>query len=165
MTIGFFGVSILGYMPFEGIDTYLVKKSNVGGASDAVGQATGTISNDDSATQLPSLSIADATTSEGRRGTKNLVFTVKLSAASASAVSYSIATGNLTAIAGSDYAATSLAGQVIPAGSTSKAFSVPIYGDLVKEPNETFSVTASAVSGASTSDGYAIGTITNDDRR
>jgi len=90
---------------------------------------------------------------------------VKLSAASTGAVSYSIATGNLTATAGSDYGASSLAGQAIPAGSTSKTFSVPVYGDLVKEPNETFSVTVSGVSGASTSDGYAVGTITNDDRR
>jgi serine/threonine-protein kinase len=160
-----FAVTINGDTTVEGNESFVVNLSNVAGATVADGQATGTISNDDSATQLPSLSIADATTSEGRRGTKNLVFTVKLSAASTSAVSYSIATGNLTAIAGSDYAATSLAGQVIPAGSTSKTFSVPIYGDLVKEPNETFSVTASAVSGASTSDGYAIGTITNDDRR
>jgi serine/threonine-protein kinase len=159
-----FAVTINGDTAAEGNETFVVNLSNVGGATVADGQAMGTISNDDSASQ-PSLSIADAATSEGRRGTKNLVFTVKLSAASGSAVGYSIATGNLTATAGSDYAATSLTGQVIPAGSTSKTFSVPVYGDLVKEANETFSVTVTQVSGASTSDGYAVGTITNDDRR
>jgi chitinase len=43
--------------------------------------------------------------------------------------------------------------------------SVAIIGDLVKEPNETFSLTVSNVSNASVADGYAIGTILNDDRR
>ena len=90
---------------------------------------------------------------------------MRLSAAASGPVTYAIATGNLTATAGSDYGATSLANQTIAAGSTSKTFSVPVYGDLVKEADETFSVTVSQVSGASTADGYAVGTIVNDDRR
>jgi hypothetical protein len=159
-----FAVTINGDTAVEPNETFVVNLSNVSGATVADGQATGTISNDDSA-GTPQLSIADVSTSEGRRGTKNMVFTVKLSAASGSAVSYSIATANLSATAGSDYGATSLSNQVIAAGSTSKTFTVPIYGDLVKEPDETFSVTVSAVSGASTADGYAVGTIVNDDRR
>ena len=158
-----FAVTINGDTVVEPNETFLVNLSNVSGATVADGQATGTISNDDAA--QVQLSIADVSISEGRKGTKNMVFTVRLSAAAAGAVSYSIATGDLTATAGSDYGAVSLSGQSIPAGSTSKTFSVPVYGDLVKEANETFSVTVSGVSGAATADGYAVGTITNDDRR
>jgi len=159
-----FAVTINGDTAVEPNETFAVNLSNVSGATVADGQATGTINNDDTA-GTPQLSIADVSISEGRQGTKNMVFTVKLSAAASSAVTYSIATGNLSATAGSDYGATSLGGQSIPAGSTSKTFTVPVYGDLVKEPNETFSVTVSSVSGASTADGYAVGTIVNDDRR
>jgi hypothetical protein len=156
-------VTINGDTAVEGNETFLVNLSNVSGASVADGQATGTILNDDAS--LPQLSVADVSISEGRKGTKKMVFTLRLSAASASPVGYSVATGNLTATAGSDYAALNLAGQSIPAGATSKTVSVAIIGDLVKEPNETFSLTVSNVSNASVADGYAIGTILNDDRR
>ncbi len=148
----------------EGNESFVVNLSNVSGATVADAQATGTIGNDDTAS-LPLLSIADVSVSEGRRGNKNLAFTVRLSAPASGAVSYSIATGNLSASAGQDYLAQSLGGQMVPAGSTSKSFVVAIVGDTVKEPDETFSVTVSQVSGAATADGYAIGTIVNDDRR
>jgi hypothetical protein len=159
-----FAVTINGDTAVEANESFVVNLSNVSGANVADGQATGTILNDDSA-GAPQLSIADVATPEGRKGTKNLVFTVKLSAAASTAVVYSIATANLSATAGSDYGATSLSNQSIAAGATSKTFSVPIYGDLAKEADETFSVTVSGVSGASTADGYAVGTIINDDRR
>ena len=156
-------VVVNGDTAVEPNETLTLNLSSVSGANLGDGQATGTIVNDDAS--LPMLSIADVTMAEGRKGTKSMVFTLRLSAAAGSPVTYSIATGNLTAIAGSDYVAQNLTGQSIPAGATSKTFSVPIVGDLVKEPDETFSVTVSNVSGASTSDGYAIGTISNDDRR
>jgi serine/threonine-protein kinase len=156
-------VTINGDTAVEGNETFLVNLSNVSGASVADGQATGTILNDDAS--LPQLSVADVSISEGRKGTKKMVFTLRLSAASAAPVGYAVATGNLTATAGSDYTALNLAGQSIPAGATSKTVSVAIIGDLVKEANETFSLTVGNVSNASTADGYAIGTILNDDRR
>jgi serine/threonine-protein kinase len=156
-------VTINGDTAVEGNETFLVNLSNVSGATVADGQATGGILNDDAG--LPQLSVADVSISEGRKGNKNLVFTLRLSAAASSPVGYSVATGNLTATAGSDYVALNLANQSIPAGVTSKTVSVSIVGDLVKEANETFSLTVSNVSNASTADGYAIGTILNDDRR
>lgn len=159
-----FAVTINGDTSVEGDEGFVVNLSNVSGATVADAQATGTIGNDDTAS-LPQLSIADVSVSEGRRGNKNLAFTVRLSAPASGGVSYSIATGNLSASAGQDYLAQSLGGQMIPAGSTSKSFVVAIVGDTVKEPDETFSVTVSQVSGAATADGYAIGTIVNDDRR
>lgn len=159
-------VSITGDTTVEANETFAVNLGNVVGATVADGQATGTISNDDTTTSLPMLSIADVSVTEGRSGgTKKATFTIKLSAPAPAAVTYNIATGDLTAIAGSDYVAQSLSGQTIAKGASSKTFSVSIIGDSIKEANETFSVTVSNVSGASTSDGYAVGTILNDDRR
>jgi PKD repeat protein len=110
-----------------------------------------------------SLSIADAAITEGNSGTKTLIFTVSLSAASSSNVSYNIATANGTATAGSDYVASSLTNQIIPAGQTSKTFSVTINGDTTPEPDETFYVNISNVVGALVARGQAVGTIQNDD--
>ncbi len=110
-----------------------------------------------------SLSVADASITEGNSGTKLLTFTISLSAASTGNVSYDIATANGTATAGSDYVASSLAGQVIPAGQTSKTFSVTINGDTTPEPDETFFVNIGNVSGATVARGQAVGTIVNDD--
>ncbi len=55
----------------------------------------------------PSVSIADASVAEGNSGTKNLAFTVSLSAASTSQVTVAYATSNGTATAGQDYTAKS----------------------------------------------------------
>ena len=156
-------VAINGDTAVEANETFLVSLSNVSGATVADGQATGAILNDDAS--LPQLSVANAAISEGRKGSRNLVFTLSLSAAASVPVGYSLATGNLTATAGSDYGALNLPDQSIPAGATSKTVSVAIVGDTVKEADETFSLTVGNVSNASTADGYAIGTILNDDRR
>ena len=112
----------------------------------------------------PTLSIGDAAISEGNSGTKALVFTVRLSYPSATAATYSIATANGSATAGSDYMARALTGQAIASGQTSRTFAVTINGDRRTEPNETFSVNLSAPTGANILDGQAVGTILGDDR-
>jgi plastocyanin len=105
---------------------------------------------------VSTLSIADASVTEGNSGTKLATFNVSLSKASSSTVKFNIATSNTTATAGSDYVAKSLTGQSIPAGATNFAFGVTINGDRVFEPNETFKVTASNVVGALLGDGVAV---------
>jgi serine/threonine-protein kinase len=157
------GVIINGDTQVEPNETFQLNLANVISATVTDGQAVGTIINDD--VSPPQLSIADVAVSEGRKGTKLATFTVRLSSPTPVPVSYSIATGNLTATAGSDYQAQALTGEVIPVGASSKGFSVTIHGDTLREPDETFSVTVSGVSGATVADGYAVGTITNDDRR
>ena len=155
-----FTVTINGDATVEPNETFLVNLSATVGATIATSQAIGTIINDDG----PTLSIADASITEGNGGTKLMTFTVTLSQASASAVTYTIATADGTANAGSDYVATSsLKPLSIPAGQTSKTFAVPINGDTTLEPDETFFVNLSAASGASIVRGQAIGTIINDD--
>ena len=111
----------------------------------------------------PKLSIADVAVTEGSSGSHTATFTISLDHASNTAATYDIATANATATAGSDYIANSLAGQTIPAGATSKAFSVTIMGDAMIESNETFQVNVSHVTGATVARGSAIGTIVNDD--
>jgi hypothetical protein len=128
----------------------------------ADGQAVGTIANDDSVV-LPSLSIGDVTVTEGNGGTSLATFTVSLSAPSASAVSFDIASANNSAAAGSDYVALALAGQVITAGNTSRTFNVTINGDTAVEANERLRVNLSAASGATIADAQAVGTLLNDD--
>jgi subtilisin family serine protease len=154
-----FNVAINGDLAVEGDETFFVNISNVAGAVVADAQGIGTILNDD----LPNLSIGDVSISEGNSGTKLASFTVTLAQASPAATTFDIATANGTATAGSDYVASSLAGQVIAAGQTSKSFSVTINGDATIEPNETFLVNLSNVVGANVIDTQAVGTILDDD--
>ena len=59
--------------------------------------------------------------------------------------------------------ALALVGQSIPAGQTSKTFTVTVNGDTAVEANENFTVNVGNVTGANVADGSASGTITNDD--
>ncbi|WP_425600186.1 putative Ig domain-containing protein [Xanthomonas arboricola] len=112
----------------------------------------------------PTLSINNVSVNEGNAGTTNATFTVSLSQpAGTGGVSFDIATADGTATAGVDYVASSLTGQTIPAGSSSATFTVLVNGDTLSEPNETFFVNVSNVTGASVGDGQGQGTIVNDD--
>jgi hypothetical protein len=147
-----FTVTLNGDTAREANESYFVTLSSVTGATVASSQATGVILNDDG----PTLSIADVSVTEGNSGTKQATFTVRLSQAASSNVTYSIATTNGTATAGSDYVARSLTGQTIAAGQTSRTFTVTINGDRTKENNETFWVGLSAPVGATILDSASV---------
>jgi urease beta subunit len=132
----------------------------------ADGLGVGTIEDDDSA---PTVGIDDVTLTEGNAGTKNATFTVSLSAPSGFQVAVSFATADGTALEGGsaaagqdDYEASSDAIVFLP-GETSAQITVPINGDLVPEPSETFSVQLSAADNATISDAQGQCTISNDD--
>ena len=92
----------------------------------------------------PALTITDVSLTEGNAGTTSFVFTVNLSgAAPAGGVTFDIATADGTGTSPSDYTATSLTGQTIPAGSSNYSFSVLVNGDSTPEINETFVVNVS----------------------
>jgi Calx-beta domain len=110
----------------------------------------------------PSLSIADASVTEGNAGTTTANFAVTLSAVASGTVTVSYATANGTATAGSDYVATS-GTLTFAAGTITKTIPVTVNGDTTGEPNETFLVNLSAPSGATLADSQATGTIVNDD--
>jgi cysteine-rich repeat protein len=153
-----FAVTLNGDLGKEADETLLVNVSSVRGATVADAQGQGTIVNDDN----PMLSIGDISLSEGNSGTRQAVFTVKLSQASPSTVTYSVATADSTAKAGSDYVASALSGQAIAAGQTSRTFSVTVNGDTAYEANESFTANLTAAT-VSISDGLGRATILNDD--
>ncbi len=109
------------------------------------------------------LTIDDVTAYEGDAGSKTFTFTVSLSKAMPTPVTFDIATSNGSASAGSDYVALSLPGQIIAAGVTSKTFNVTVNGDTTVEPDEAFQVSVSNVTGIAVADGVGQGTIVNDD--
>ncbi len=113
----------------------------------------------------PNLTINDVSLNEGNAGTTNFTFTVSLSApAPAGGVTFDIATADGTATSASgDYVAKSLTAQTIPAGSSTYSFTVLVNGDTAVEPNETFFVNVTNVTGAIVTDGQGQGTIVNDD--
>ncbi len=155
-------MAVAGDTAVEPNETLNVTLSNPAGATIADGSAIGTITNDDVQAPPPTIAIADASVAEGNSGTKNLAFTVSLSAASTSQVTVAYATSNGTATAGQDYTAKSGTLTFAP-GVTSQQVTVAVAGDTAVEPNETLNVTLSNPTGATIADGSAIGTITNDD--
>jgi hypothetical protein len=108
------------------------------------------------------LSIADGSVLEGKKGTRRLHLKVTLSWSSSDVVTVSYATVDGTALAKSDYTATS-GTLTIPAGQTEGAISIAVKGDRNREPNETFSVQLLNAVGATIADGVATATIVNDD--
>ena len=108
------------------------------------------------------LSVDDVTVTEGDAGTTAASFTVRLSAASASAVTAGYATANQTATAGSDYQAASGTVSFAP-GALTRTVSVNVLGDATVEPDETFALNLSGAVGATLADGQAVGTIIDDD--
>jgi hypothetical protein len=129
------------------------------------GTATVTITNDDGQPLPLSIGFVPASVriTEGNSGTRQATLTVGLNQVSATDVSVRYATANNTALAGSDYTATS-GTLVIAAGSTQGTIQVPIFGDTAPEADETFTVTLSAASaGAQISSAVASVTIANDD--
>ncbi len=121
-------------------------------------------SDGDSGGGLPTLSIANASVTEGDSGTTSLTFTVTLSDLANGSVDVAYSTSDGSATAGSDYTAVSNSPLTIPAGSTSATITVTVLGDTDTESNETFSLTLSNPSAnAALGTAVATGTIVNDD--
>ncbi|MEO8497988.1 MAG: Calx-beta domain-containing protein, partial [Planctomycetota bacterium] len=139
-------------------ETFYLRLSNATGATISDGEGRATIVNDD----LPQLSISDVALDEGNSGTRQAVFTVRLSAASPSAVTVESFTANGSAIAGQDYSTVSRLLTFAP-GALTQQISVPILGDRRVEPHETFYVRLRNGVGARIADGEGLGTIRNDD--
>jgi outer membrane autotransporter protein len=118
-----------------------------------------TILDDDS---QPGLSIADDKVGEGNSGSRSGVFQVRLSPAATGTVTVNYRTRDGSARAGSDYRSTS--GQLVfPAGQTSAAINVEVFGDTLVEGDETFFVDLLQASGAQINRGRGTGTIRDDD--
>jgi hypothetical protein len=112
----------------------------------------------------PALRIGDRTVAEGNTGTASATFTVTLSAPSTQPVTIAYATGNGSATAGSDYQA-ALGTLTFAPGETTKTIKVPVLGDRLAEPNETFYVKLSGPTNATIADSQGGGTIVDDEPR
>jgi subtilisin-like proprotein convertase family protein len=113
--------------------------------------------------QLPSITIADAISTEGNTGTTSLVFTLTLSNESPTNVTVAAATsGTSTATYSSDYIPASSTITFLP-GQTSATFTVQVLGDYKFEPTESFHVLLSSPSNAMLGDSNAYGYIVDND--
>ena len=153
---------IFGDTVVETDESFEVRLENVSGATVAKGVGIGTILNDDAGAG-PTLSIGDQWVTEGNAGSKSASFVVQLSQPAATDVSFSVASANGTASAGTDYTAINLSNQVIPAGQLRKTVTVAIAGDTATERDETFLLNLSSVTGATVGRAQARATIGNDD--
>lgn len=110
----------------------------------------------------PTISINDVAVFEGNAGSANAVFTVTLSAASVATVTVDFTTANGSAAAPVDYTTTP-GTLTFASGQTSKTISVPVIGDTLFEPDETFFVNLANPVNATISRAQGVGTILNDD--
>jgi hypothetical protein len=114
------------------------------------------------AADAPSLAVNDALVTEGDSGTKNALFTVSLSAASAGPVTVDYATADGSAKAPGDYTATT-GTLTFAAGELSKQVAVVVVGDTLDELHETYSLDLSNPVGATLGDARGAGTILDND--
>lgn len=157
-------VPILGDTLDEESETFFLNLSDPANAVIADAQGLARIDDDDSA---PTLSIDNLSVAiqEGNTGTQAAAFNVSLSAPSGRVVTVAYTTPiSGTATANSDYTPMTGVLTFLP-GTTSQTISVPVLGDTLDEPNETFFVQLSSpinaliVAGA----GQGIVTILDDD--
>ena len=143
----------------EDDETFGISLTSPVNATVGDGTGTATISDDDPA---PSLTIGDASVTEGNIGTKTVTFTVALSAATSRTVMVDWTTADDVATTPSDYAASGGTITFAP-GQTSKTVDVITNGDIVAELDESFLVDLSAPNHATIGDGQAVGTIVDDE--
>ena len=138
-------------------EIFAVTLSGHSGATLAHSLATGVIRDND---EPPALSVADAA---GDEDAGALDFAVALSVPSGIEVSVSYATADVTATAGSDYAASS-GTLVFAPGEVSHTIRVAILDDALDEADEeTFELSLSDLRNATASDDSATGTIRDND--
>lgn len=155
-------VPINGDTSVEPDETFLITLDSPVGATLGTMTGTGTIQNDDVAPR-PTVSINNVSLTEMDAGTPSFTFTVQLSATPTAPVSLNWATSDGTATAGSDYIAASgtltwAAGDGVP-----KTIVIYVNGDTQVEPDETFFVTLSNLTGTDPGNVTGTGTILNDD--
>lgn len=153
-------VDVRGDRTKEADETFFVNLTGASGMVLADSQGVGTIRNDD---KVKALRISDAHVVEGNRGTRWMLFTVRLSAPADDPVTVNYATRNGAARAGNrDYLATSGELRFDP-GERSKTIAVEVRGDKRAEADEHFFVDLFDASGAVLADPRGRGVIVNDD--
>lgn len=155
-------VPVLGDTLDEDNESFALQLSSIANATPGALSATGTVLDDDAA---PSLSVdaGGCAVNEGNGGATNCNFVVRLSAASSRSVSFTSATADGSAAAGSDYTGHAATARAIAAGQTSVTISVPVLGDTLDEDNESFALNLTAVGNATPASLSAAATVVDDD--
>lgn len=161
-TLASFSVPIVGDTAVEGHESFVVELANVVGATVSKRQGRGRIINDD----LPTLSIGDASVVELDEGQSTFAtFQLTLSDPSPVPVLFHASFGpGGTASPGHDHPYEVTPATIyFDAGRTTRTLDIRVFGNDVQEPDETFLIQLSDVSGAILGDGVGTGTIINDD--
>lgn len=153
-------VAVQGDTVIEGNERFFLQLTSSDGYSIVDDFGVGTITTDDLLSTT--ISVTDATVTEGNSGTSNAEFVVSLSDESSKPVTVNYNTLNYSAAAGNDYNAVSGTLSFAP-GETSLTISVGVKGDTTSEANEAFLVNLSTPVGASIYDALGVGNIINDD--
>ncbi len=149
----------------ESQESFLLRLSNVVGATLPRTDITATINDNDPVTPTPvrpTITVGNASITEGNSGNQSLLFTATLNQATTQPVTFQFTTQNGTATAGSDYLTTS-GTLTFAAGTTSQTFSIPIVGDTTVESQESFSVLLSNALNGTLAQTSATGTILDND--
>jgi VCBS repeat-containing protein len=110
----------------------------------------------------PNVTVSDYYHTEGNSGVTNFSFSVQLSTYNPYPVTVYYNTSDGTATAGSDYSARS-GSVVFSPGQTQQTIVVPVNGDTVVEPDETFFVNLTNAVNGNITRSQGTGTILNDD--
>ena len=110
----------------------------------------------------PELNIADVSVTEGNSSSTNAAFTVRRTGGTAQTITVQFTTADGTATAGTDYTVTSGTLTFAP-NETSRTITVPVSGDTLAEPDETFTITLSNPTNATLGVAQGVGVIQNDD--
>ncbi|MDH5564504.1 MAG: LEPR-XLL domain-containing protein, partial [Nitrospirota bacterium] len=167
-TSGRLTFTTFGLSEVEPDEFFLLELTNVQGAVFAGGQpslrAVGTLLDNDGTDNKLSLFVEDVQLLETDTGTHEARFNVHLSQPSAAPITLSYTTADGSAVAGQDYQLTTGIVTFNP-GETLKTVAVPVFGDLLGETSEHFSLvvtpTAAIANGAAGAAG--LGTILDDD--
>ena len=109
------------------------------------------------ATQVE-ISIADASLVEGNSGSQGMTFVISLSSAASVPVTVGWSTLTNASATNQDFVSASGVATFTP-GETQKSIVVQVVGDLVDEPNKTFTVRLANATNGTIEDGTATGTI------
>lgn len=154
-----FIIPVVGDATFESDEQFALQLTQPENATLNTTQALATIVNDD---LPPRLLIGDVSLLEGDGGMTNAIFTVILEHALEFNASFTFNTVDGTATSGSDYQLAM--GEVsFPAGETNATISVPILGDLLEEPDETFFLELSSLTNVTAPVHPVSGVIVGDD--
>lgn len=142
--------------------TYYAVATDPAGATSAVASAVLAVTSPSVAT-IPSVSVASASILEGSSGVRSAVFLVSLTAPASVTTTVSYRTSDITATAGSDYAAVTGGTVTFRAGQRTASIVIQVFGDTTIEADETFRIELFNPVNATLGIAAAVGTILNDD--